>query len=435
MHWISITLLRNKVAANQAIFKNTLYLYIFQLVNYALPLVTIPYLIRVLGTNVFGIVAFYSSLILYFQVIVDYGFNLSATRQVALYKNNIIKISELFYAIIAIKSVLTFASTLILIVLIFCIPRFQAEKELCLWLFVGVTGSILFPYWIFQGMEDMKIITMFNVINRCSVSLLYFVFITSPQKYLWFAYLNSIGTILMGIIGAGVAIKKYHIRFLIPSRTECMTTIKDGFQIFVSQISVCLFTNTNTFLLGIFSNTHIVGTYAVAEKIIRAVISLTGPIGSSIYPRTSRIFSQSSVLAIEFLKKVTIFGVGIFSAFSLVLFIFADFFVIIVSGKASSEISALIRIMSILPVSVFLDNIFGTQIMLNLNMKKQFMWIIVFGGLLSVGLLLLLVPYFKATGSAISFVVSEFFILFFMIFIVCRSRKVTLDDIFKKKRD
>ena len=114
MHYLSIYALWEKIRNNKRLFGNTFYLYIFQVISYVFPLITVPYLVRVLGTDTFGIIAFFSSFILYFQVIVDYGFNLSATRDVAVYKNNPIKVSGLFFSVLAIKTALMFASALVL---------------------------------------------------------------------------------------------------------------------------------------------------------------------------------------------------------------------------------------------------------------------------------------------------------------------------------
>ena len=418
MHNLSVFAIGKKIRNNKKLFGNTFYLYLFQMVSYVLPLITIPYLVRVLGTNTFGIIAFFSSLILYFQVIVDYGFNLSATRDVAVYKKDLSKVSGLFFSVLAIKTALMLLCALVMLIIIITVPKVHAEKELCFWLYCGVAGTVLFPIWLFQGMEDMKFITVFNLINRGIVSILYFVFIKNPQDYLWYAYLNAAGAILIGIISIVVAYKKYSIKIFFPKRSEYISILKSGFQIFVSQLSVCLFTNTNTFLLGIFSNNQAVGMYAIAEKIIRAGISLTGPVGSAIYPMTSRLFAQSKEGALRFLKKIIIAGAGVFFFLSLIIFISADILVMVVSGSKSPEIAMLVRIMSILPMNVFFDNIFGTQIMLNMQLQKQFMFIIFIGGFLSVAILMILVPLFDATGSAISFVLSEFFILITMIITV-----------------
>lgn len=403
---------------NQKLFGNTVSLYSLQVINYIIPLITIPYLIRALGTNIFGLLAFAGSLIAYFQMIVDYGFNLSATRDISIHRGDSIWISNFFCSVLAIKLFLAFVCNMLLLGFVILVPRFQPEISLYLWLYVTVVGSIFIPTWLFQGMERMAYLAIFNLITKIIATCLYFVFIKKPTDYMWFAYLNAGASVIVGVISLIFAIRIFQIKIILPNIASCKRCIKDGFQIFISQASVSLFTNTNTFILGIFTNNQIVGTYAVAEKIVRVVIMMTGPIGAAIFPRVSIMFSESRPKAIHFLKKVLISGSVIFGLISCCLFIFSDFIVSLITGTRSHEISLLIKIMAFLPLSISIDNIFGTQIMLNINLQKQFMQIILGGGILSICILFTLVPIFNAYGSAISFVISQFVILICMIFSV-----------------
>lgn len=400
---------------NRKLVSNTFYLYILQGVNYVVPLLTIPYLVRVLGTEVFGILAFYGAFITYFQLVVDYGFNLSATRIVSVNKNNKVRLSQLFFNVLSVKIILATVCFAGLLLLLLTVPRIHSEQQLCFWLFFGVVGSILFPSWFYQGMEDMRYITIFNMISKIAVSLMYFIMIKSPRDYLWFAYLNVAGTWIIGFVAFFVALRKYSLKPLFSRPKDCIDLLKNGFNIFVSQISVSLFTNTNIFLLGIFTNNQVVGKYAIAEKIVRAGMFLAAPVSNAIYPRTAALFHESRERAIRFLRVVVIVGASIFGLLSLFMFIGADIIVTLISGTSSNEIALLVRIMSLLPLSVFLDNIFGTQILLNINLQKQFMRIILSCGVFSVLLLVILVPPLKAIGSATSFLVSEITLMVLMV--------------------
>jgi PST family polysaccharide transporter len=410
---------------NRRLFSNAFYLYIYQGLIYLLPLITIPYLVRVLKTDTFGKIAFYGAFMTYFQIILDYGFNLSATRDASLAKNDARKLSNLFFSVFLVKLAMALVCAATLAVLILAVPRFQTETRLCIWLFLGIAGSILFPTWLFQGMEEMRYISIFNLVSRVAATGFYFIQIKKPADYLWYAYLNSGSTLIVGLVAFFVALHKFRIMPVLPGLNQCRSVLANGFQIFISQASVTLFTNTNIFLLGLFTNNIIVGKYAVADKIVRAVISLTGPVGTAIYPRTAVLFSQSREVAMRFLRKVIISGGIVFGLASIALFLSADLLVLMVTGSRSAEIAAFIRIMSILPLSVFFDNIYGTQIMLNVNLQKQFMRIILTGGIFSVLFLIVLVPPLKGIGSAITFLLSELIILSLM-FIVVRKTGIHL---------
>ncbi len=410
-----------KIARNKALYKNAASLYLLQGINYLLPLVTVPYLIRVLGAGNFGLLAFAGSVQTYFQTVIDYGFNLSATREVSIHRENDEWLSEHYYSIVTIKSLLAICCFIILLCIVTFIPRFHNNGVLYCWLFLGVAGSVFFPTWLFQGMERMGYITVLNLGAKVAVSVLYFIFIKEKNDYMWFAYLNAIGVCAVSLIGFFIAIRIFKIKYIRPRVSFCRENLKNGFHIFISQLSVTLFTNTNTFVLGIFCSNQIVGLYAIAEKIIRAFIGLTGPIGSAIFPKTSLLFSQSKAEALRFIKKVFVWGTMVFGTGCCCIWIFADYLVLIVTGEKSQQISLLIRIMSFLPLSVFWDNIFGTQIMLNCKLQKQFTITLIGSGIFSLVLLPLLIPHFQATGAAISFLCVELFLMILMLIIVRRT--------------
>jgi polysaccharide transporter, PST family len=417
----SVFLGLGKTRENRKLLSNTASLYVLQGVSYILPLVTVPYLVRVLGTDMFGLFAFASSFMGYFQIIVDYGFNLSATREVSLHKNDHFRLSRIYSSVMIVKSGLVVACAIFMAILILGIHRFHSEMSLYMWLYFSTAGSVLFPIWFFQGMEEMGYIAFFNLISRLLVAASYFVLIRSPHDYLKVALLNSLATWLIGIVSVCVVLLKFRVRLAFPGIAACSQCLRDGAQIFASQAAVSLFTNTNTFVLGLFTNNKTVGTYAVAEKIVRACISLTGPVGSAIFPRTSVLFSESQAKAERFLRKVTLAGICVFGLLSMVLFGLADLLVLVVSGNSSPNISFLVRIMAILPLTVFLDNVYGTQILLNTGRQRQFMRIILVGGFLSVAGLFTLVPRIGACGAATSFLVSDLAILTLMFFAVSRA--------------
>ena len=397
---------------------NVFYLGVIQAGNYILPLITIPYLVRVLGTENFGLLSFAIAFIAYFQIAVDYGFSLSATREVSLIRNDRDKLSSLFFSVILVKSAISAVCAVCLIGLLAVFSRIFPDSHLYLFLFLGVVGNILFPSWLFQGKEEMGFITFFGLLGKVISTGLIFILIKKPGDYIWYAYLSSFTAWIVGITGFIVALKRYRLRPIFINRKSLWRCLKDGWEIFVSTASVSLFTNSNTFILGLFTNNSVVGMFAIADKIVRAVIYLCAPFCNAVFPRTSYLFSESRQRALVYLRKFLLAGSSLFAFLSAMLFILADLLVVLVSGAKNSEIALLIRIMFFLPLSVFIDNIFGTQIMLNCNLKKQFMRIILGGGIFSLMLLLILVPRLHAFGSAISFGISELFIVVLMILTV-----------------
>ena len=151
---------------NKLLIKNFSYLSAFQIFNILIPLATYPYLIRILGRETYGLIIFALSIVTYFSMIINFGFNISATKDVAENKNNNNKLNEIVSSVFIIKIFLWFVSFFLLLVLIAVIPSFR-ENWLLFFLVFGMTfNELLFPQWFFQGIEKMKYITIINIISK-----------------------------------------------------------------------------------------------------------------------------------------------------------------------------------------------------------------------------------------------------------------------------
>jgi len=139
--------------ARKRLLENFLSLSVLQGVNYILPLITVPYLVRVLGPEKFGLLAFIRAFVQYFAILTAYGFGFSATRKISICREDKERVSEIFSSVILIKSGFMLISFFVLTALVFAIPKFNTERMVYLFAFGMVVGNVLFPVWFFQGME------------------------------------------------------------------------------------------------------------------------------------------------------------------------------------------------------------------------------------------------------------------------------------------
>jgi PST family polysaccharide transporter len=341
------------------LLENFMSLSILQVANYILPLITLPYLVRVLGPDKFGLISFAQAFIGYFLILTNYGFNLSATREISINRENKERVSEIFSSVITIQLLLAALSFIIMMLIVFCFSKFSKDWLLYFYTFGMVVGQVLFPVWFFQGMERMKYITILNITAKLIFTVAIFVFIHKASDYIYVPVINSLGYLVAGVIGLWIVFRDFGVKFAMPSFENIKYHLKEGWHIFISTVATSLYTISNTFILGLFTNSTIVGYYSAAEKIIRAVQGLLGPISQTIYPYVNRLVNQSKETAIMFIKKITILIGSVTFILSLGIFIFANLIVKILFGNQYIESVVILRILSFLPFIIALSNILG----------------------------------------------------------------------------
>ena len=270
------------------LLSNFFSLSVLQIFSYVLPLLTLPYLVRVLGVETFGLISFATAFIAFFNILVDYGFNLSATREVSIHRENKDKITEIYSAVLSIKVLLIFLSFMIFSFIIFTFDKFSSHLMLYFITFISVIGQALFPIWYFQGMERMKYITIINISSKVVFTIAIFALVHEESDYLIVPLLNGLG-ILIGSLYALYIIKKdFNQSFVLQNMQTMKFYFIDSSHFFLSRVSVSIYTSANAFVLGLFTNNTMVGYYSIAEKLYISIQSLYGPITQALYPYVAK---------------------------------------------------------------------------------------------------------------------------------------------------
>lgn len=390
--------------------------------EYIISFITLPYLLRVLGPDKFGAIAFAQTIMNYGNLFVDYGFNLTAPRDIA--KCDKTDIPQNFAAFYGAKIVLLMPILFIGAILILLFKDYL-DLRLMLCVLPALLGNVLFPVWYFQGIQEMRFITIFNLIARTASVIAIFAFVNQQADYCLAAFLQSITPVLAGIISLLVLYRKTPANFLIPSWSDIKMKLKDGWDIFISTVFISLYTNSNVFILGIMTNDTIVGYYAAANKLIMAVNGLMGPISSAIFPHVSALFKESQEQAILFLRKTVRYIGGLSFMASLGTFILAEPIVHIIMGSAYEESILILRILSFFPFVVALSNIFGVQTMVTFGMQNIFSRILMFSALLNFALIFPLIHFWQGIGLSITVMIVEGFVTIVM-YVTLRMKDIRL---------
>ncbi len=392
---------------HQTILGNFFSLSVLQVATYLAPLITLPYLVRVLGPSRFGLVELAHAIAVYLVILTDYGFNLSATREISLCRNDPRRLSEIFSAVMLLKLLLTVASFFALVAAVLAVPRLRGDWPVYLLTFGTVIGQCLFPIWLFQGLERMKYTAILTILSKLAITVAIFAFIRQSDHYIRVPVVQSVGTIAMGVAGLLVALREFPVRFALPSRALLRQELAEGWHLFVSKMSITLYTTSNIVILGLFTNNTFVAYYVAGEKIVRAIQGLQLPLSQAVYPYVGKLASESKEAALAFTARMTeIVGV-VTLVLSVGLFFAAGPLSRLILGEQFGASVAVIRILSPLPFVCSLSNIFGVQIMINFGLKKTLTRILAIAGVVNVVLVFALVVPLRHIGVSIAVLLTE----------------------------
>jgi len=398
------------IRSNKVLFKNFTSLSILQISNYFFPIITLPYLVRVLGPEKYGLVNFAAAFAMYFAIITDYGFNLSATQDISVNRKNPERTSQIFSAVITIKMILFFISAILFTIIISIFPIFKKDLLLFAITFVSVFGTALFPIWFYQGIEKMNYILMINIFVRTALTISIFVFIKKESDYLLFTILNSIAFVVSGIVGFLFVTTQLKIKFFYPGKAILKQQLVNGWNLFLSTIWINLYTTSNVFVLGLFAPANIVGYFAAADKVRMAFQGILSPLTQSVFPHVNKMLSESYERFIGFNKKILKIGFIVGGMISLVVFVFSELLVKIILGNEYESSVIILRIIAWLPLIVILSNVLGIQTMIPLNKHKAFSMILFFAALINLIISFIIVPIYFEIGTSISLLVTEMFV-------------------------
>lgn len=376
-----------------------------------LPLITYPYLIRVLGKETYGLVVFAQAIVGYLLILVGFGFNISATKEVSIHRDNKEKLSEIVSSVLIIKSAFLFLSFLILAILLWFVPQakgYEALFYLSMWMCLY---DVLFPQWYFQGIERMKYITYITLVSRLIFLGLIFVFIHSPEDYLFMPIISGIGAVIAGLVSLYIVLVIHKIKFIRQPVSVLKYYLLDSVPIFVSNVSSKIYFSSNKVILGALIGMTDVAYYDLAEKIVQIFKIPMSLLSQSIFPKISldkNLFFLKRVLKYSLIIHLILMSFSIFGS---------NYFVLFLGGKEMFNASTILKILSISIPIVAISNIFGTQVLIAFGYSKIYSKIIITSGifyLLLISFLFLISEITIINISAVSVIIELFIMIYFI---------------------
>ena len=226
--------------------KNFIYLFILQNFNYIIPLLLLPYLTRTIGAENFGKISFVQAFISYFVMLTDFGINTSSAQKIIAVRKDKAVLTKVFWSTIFTKLIFALLSFLIIIILLRIIPKLESLTTLVQIASLGIFSSLLFPIWLFQGLEKMSFITVLNVFPRLLILIATVLLVKEEADYL-IAIELQVGGVLLGAIASALLVWRLKIvNFYLPGIQDIKYYILDGWHIFFSGVATNIYTVTNT---------------------------------------------------------------------------------------------------------------------------------------------------------------------------------------------
>lgn len=389
------------------VMKNVAFLSVLQAITYILPVIVIPYLFRAIGAEKFGLVCFAQAFVQYFMILTDYGFSISATKEISLCRGEKAKVCSVFSSVMTVKLGLAAASLIVLSTIVYFIPKLRNDWLLFVISFGAVLGNTLFPVWFFQGTEKMKHIAELNIIGGIFFALSIFLLVKTPQDYLMVPLINSCVFLITGLLGLYIVFRRFGVSFKFQGYKNIRQQLKAGWDIFVSVVAINTYTTTRIFTVGLLTNNTITGFYSIAEKIANFI--QTFPLASfsqAIFPRLSKIFHKDKAKAVKIMQRIQHITTTVSLICLPIIFIFAHLIVSMICGGDYRETVLSLRL---LVVSVFFisSNAFRVQFLLVCGKTHIYSRIHVIMALVGLPLIFLLIYAFSYTGAAIATIIIE----------------------------
>ena len=404
--------IKELIRKNNTIVQNTGYLTIIECVRLILPFVALPYIIRTIGLERYGMVAFAHTVINYFSIFINFGVNISSVKEVALLRENKTELHYLVSSVFALKIILLLLSFLILLFGITFIPFFSEYKILLLYSFFFCLYDILFPIWYFQGMEKMKYITLISTSSILLYTLTVFIFVQNSDDYVLIPLLQSLSFVFPGLVGFLLLIRVEKVKMHIPSLQRITTVFKNSIPFFFSRVSVVYNANLAKMISGLFLSMESVAAFDIAQKLSQFVMIPVEMLNQATYPYVSR--TRNKVFITKYLYLSLVVGFLL----SLVLFIISPILIRIFTSENVVEATSILRVLCLFTFSDTITIGLGACTLVAFGFSKPFNDSVIYSTIFLSCLYFLIYFFelFNTSSFAFALFLTSMFVLIYRLF-------------------
>lgn len=374
------------------ILGNLLSLSVIQILNLLTPFITYGYLVQILGVKIYGLVIFHQAIAAYFALIVGFGFNISAVRDVSNYRNDKTKLSEIVSSVFTIKFLLFVSSILVLFIVLWCFHQIKLNSHLFILSVLGVClADLLNPVWYFQGIEKMRYITYVNIVSKICLVGLVFILVKSSDDFLLVPIINLITSVISGLISFYVIFIKNRVIYMLPSPLVLKTCFTDSAPFFLSNLSTGIYVMLNKVLVGVFLRIEDVSFYDLAEKLSNLLKVPQQLLSQTLFPQNSLRKNINDIFG--FLRISLIINITLF----IFLAAFNTQIVTFVGGVDMLKGREILIVLGLTIPIVGLSNVLGIHLLVAFGFSKDYSRVIIFSAFFYLLLVALIYVLFSVT--------------------------------------
>jgi len=354
------------------VLRNFIFLFANQFFNLIIPLLVFPFLVKILGLELFGLYSITYAGIIFCFMFCDYGFNFSGSKYIAVNRFDILKRDRAFSTITSIKIAIALLIAAIWTVFVFIDARFEGHLLFGL-LFIGmIFGNAINMQWFFQGMEQLGWYSTINSVIKLLSNVLILFVVKSPADIYFIPLIYSVAFLLTGIITITVAIITLKVDFKFLSFSSSRMFLKEGFDYFITISTTSLVFNGTIIILSFFEkNILIIGVFSALDRIIKILVSVYVPYSTAIYPRNMFNFQISTERGKQSVIKYGTIAVVLAIGCIAAIFLLADIILNFLNPELTSY-AMWLRIFSVWLLFIIINNLLGYHYMNGLNQSGIF---------------------------------------------------------------
>ncbi|MCX0389401.1 oligosaccharide flippase family protein [Clostridium perfringens] len=397
------------------LIKNYLYNLIYQILNILIPIITVPYISRVLGAEGMGAYALSASYAQYFVLFGMIGLSIYSSREVAYFKDDNEKLNKVFWELNFLRFI-TMGICIFIYLLLFGI-YFEQNRFLNIIQITILLSAFFDISWLFIGLEDFKKVSIRNSIVKIIGIVLIFLFVKNSHQVWLYALILGF-TQLIGQISMWFEIPK-DLKFSIPKKYNLLKHINASLKLFIPQIAINIYTMLDKVMLGVFTDDIQVGLYDNSQRIIKILITIVTTLSTVISPQMCSLYKSGDI--VNFKNKVyKAFSFVSFLAFPMTLGLISvcKTFVPWFFGDGFGGIIPMFYCGAWMMISLAWSSILGNQILISIRRDKSFTIAVSVGAIINIILNFIFIKTLKGVGTTISSVLAEFTGMFLMLYFV-----------------